>query len=446
MKRSDFIKTAAAAFAAPTILRSSARAQEGQDGKETPPPPSERITLGLIGCGGQGTGDMRGIMNSPDIQVLAVCDPDRNNAEQAKGHVEKHYSEGSTGGTYKGCDIYNDFRELCARQDIDAVIVGTPDHWHALCTLEALRNGKDVYCEKPITHLFAEGQAVYKEAAKRKAIFQVGSQQRSDVYFRIAAEAVMNGLIGKVTNVKVGLPTGSGTDEIGRVGQPIPEHLDYDLWCGPSRYLPFHPKRLHWDWRWCLDYGGGQLMDWIGHHNDIAHWGLGMDKSGPIKVEAKNFRFPEKGMYDQAIDYEVVSEYEGGYSITMSNQHKMGKDERNMGTLWEGTDGWVYVDRGRLEASNKDWIRESTDRGPIKAYVSRSHHQNFIDGVKTRTECICPAETGHRSATPGHLGYASLALGRPIQWDPIKEEAIDDPKADKLIKTVQYRNAWKLEA
>ena len=294
MKRSDFIKTAAAAFAAPTILRSSARAQEGQDGKETPtpPPPSERITLGLIGCGGQGTGDMRSIMNSPDIQVLAVCDPDRNNAEQAKGHVEKHYAEGSTGGTYKGCDLYNDFRELCARQDIDAVIVGTPDHWHALCTLEALRNGKDVYCEKPITHLFAEGQAVYKEAAVRKAIFQVGSQQRSDVYFRIAAEAVLNGLIGKVTNVKVGLPTGGGTDELGRVGQPIPDHLDYDLWCGPSRYLPFHPKRLHWDWRWCLDYGGGQLMDWIGHHNDIAHWGLGMDKSGPIKVRSKELSLP----------------------------------------------------------------------------------------------------------------------------------------------------------
>lgn len=440
MKRSEFIKTAAAAMAVPTIIRSSAFGQEAR------PAPSERITLGLIGCGGQGTGDMRGLMGSPEIQAVAVCDPDRNNRERAKEHVESQYAKEKESGTFKGCDTYGDFRELCAREDIDAIVVGTPDHWHALCTLEALRNGKDVYCEKPITHLFAEGQAVYKEAAKQKAIFQVGSQQRSDTRFRMAAEVIMNGLIGKVTQVKVGLPTGGGTDLDGKRGEPIPEHLDYDMWCGPSRYLPYNPKRLHWDWRWCLDYGGGQLMDWIGHHNDIAHWGLEMDKSGPIRVEARNFRFAEKGMYDQPLDYEVVSEYAGGYTVTLSNQHKMGKDGRSMGTYWEGTDGWVYVDRGRIEASNPDWIKERNDRGPKKAYLSRSHQKNFIEGIKTRQECICPAETGHRSATPGHLGYLSLALGRPIKWDPEKEVVIDDPVADKLLKQVNYRGDWKLEA
>ncbi|MDG2123831.1 MAG: Gfo/Idh/MocA family oxidoreductase, partial [Verrucomicrobiales bacterium] len=348
MKRSEFIKTAAAAIAAPTIIPASALGQGDRPGANS------RINLGLIGCGGQGTGDMRNLMNSPDIQTVAVCDPDVNHRERAKGHVEKYYAENKPSGEYKGCAPYADFRELCARKDIDAVVVGTPDHWHALCTLEALRNGKDVYCEKPITHLFAEGQAVYKEAAKQKAIFQVGSQQRSDTRFRMAAEAVMNGLLGKITEVKVGLPTGRGTDISGKRGEPIPAHVDYDMWCGPSRYLPFHPKRLHWDWRWCLDYGGGQLMDWIGHHNDIAHWGLEMDKSGPVSVEAKNFRYADKGMYDQPIDYEVVSEYAGGYTVTMSNRHKMGKDGRSMGTLWTGTDGWVYVDRGRIEASNTD--------------------------------------------------------------------------------------------
>ena len=429
MKRRNFIKTSAAgAVAAPTIIPSTVLGKDA---------PSNKITLGLIGCGGQGTGNMRNLMNNGEIHTLAVCDPDRNHRDSRKKMVDDKYKN-------TDCAAYTDYRELCAREDIDTVIVGTPDHWHGLACMAALRNGKDVYCEKPITHLFAEGQAVYKEAAKRKAIFQVGSQQRSDTRFRVAAEAVMNGLLGKIKEVKVGLPTGNQTNEEGKVAQPIPAHLDYDLWCGPSRMLPFHPKRLHWNWRWCLDYGGGQLMDWIGHHNDIAHWGLEMDKSGPIKVEAKKFRYPEKGMYDNPIDYEVVSEYAGGYTVTLSNRHKMGSGNRNMGTQWIGENGWIYVDRGRIEASNKEWIIEKNDRGPKKAYKTRGHHRNFVDCVKSREQCICNAETGHRSATPGHIGYVSDQLGRAIKWDPAKEEVIGDPEAEKILKTLKYRGDWKL--
>ena len=173
---------------------------------------------------------MNAIMHQKDTQIVAVCDVHNASGgrglEPTKGKVEKYYSENKPSGNYKGCNTYTDFRELCAREDIDAVIIGTPDHWHALATLEALRNGKDVYCEKPITHLFGEGQAVYKEAAKRKAIFQVGSQQRSDTRFRMAAEVVLNGLIGKVTEVKVGLPTGNRTDHLGKRGEPNPKGLD----------------------------------------------------------------------------------------------------------------------------------------------------------------------------------------------------------------------------
>ena len=429
MKRRNFIKASAAgAVAAPTIIPSTVLGKDA---------PSNKITLGLIGCGGQGTGDMRNLMNNAEIRTLGVCDPDKNHCDSRKKMVDDKYKN-------TDCAAYTDYRELCARKDIDTIIVGTPDHWHGLATMEALRNGKDVYCEKPITHLFAEGQAVYKEAAKRKAIFQVGSQQRSDTRFRVAAEAVMNGLLGKIKEVKVGLPTGNQTNEEGKVAQPIPANLDYDLWCGPSRMLPFHPQRLHWNWRWCLDYGGGQMMDWIGHHNDIAHWGLEMDKSGPIKVEAKKFRYPEKGMYDNPIDYEVVSEYAGGYTVTLSNRHKMGSGNRNMGTQWTGENGWIYVDRGRIEASNKDWIIERNDRGPKKAYKTRGHHRNFLDCVKSREQCICNAETGHRSATPGHIGYISDKIGRAIKWDPAKEEVIGDPEAEKLLKTLNYRGDWKL--
>jgi predicted dehydrogenase len=436
MKRRNLLKSSAvAAFAAPTIIPSSVLGADA---------PSKQITLGLIGCGGQGTGDLRGLMNQQGTRAVAVCDPDKNNMNRAKSHVEKQYAKDKESGKYKGCDTFSDFRELCARKDIDAIIVGTPDHWHALATLEALRNGKDVYCEKPITHLFAEGQAVYKEAAKQKAIFQVGSQQRSSTRMRIAAEAVMNGLIGKIKEVNVGLPTGRSSKEEGKVAQPIPSHLDYDLWCGPSRVLPFHPGRLHFHWRWCLDYGGGQLMDWIGHHNDIAHWGLEMDKSGPIKVEAKGFRYAENGMFDHPLDYSVVSEYAGGYTITISNQHKMGPEKRNMGTEWIGENGWVYVDRGRIAASNREWIVEKTDRGSKKAYKSNNHQRNFIECVRSREECICPAETGHRSATPGHIAYVSDKLGRAIQWDPEKEVCIGDKEAEKLLKTIDYRGDWKI--
>ena len=436
MKRRTLLKsTAAAALAAPTIIPSSVLGADA---------PSKQINLGLIGCGGQGTGVLRGLMNQQGTRALAVCDPDKNNMNRAKTHVERQYAKDKESGKYKGCDTFSDYRELCARKDIDAVIVGTPDHWHALASLEASRNGKDVYCEKPITHLFAEGQAVYKEAAKQKAIFQVGSQQRSSTRMRIAAEAVMNGLLGKIKEVNVGLPTGRSSNEDGKVAKPIPSHLDYDLWCGPSRVLPFHPGRLHFNWRWCLDYGGGQLMDWIGHHNDIAHWGLEMDKSGPIKVEAKGFRYPEKGLYDNPVDYSVVSEYAGGYTVTISNRHKMGPDKRNMGTEWIGENGWVYVDRGRIAASNREWIVEKTDRGPKKAYKSNSHHRNFIEGVRSREECICPAETGHRSATPGHIAYVSDKLGRAIQWDPEREECIGDKEAEKLLKTLSYRGDWKI--
>jgi len=437
MKRRTIIQSAAAtSIAFPTIVPSSVFGKDA---------PSNRINLGLIGCGGRGTGVFRNMLNRRDsTQGVAVCDPDKNNMNRAKDHVEKIYAKEKESGKFKGCGTHSDFRELCARKDVDAIIVGTPDHWHALCTLEALRNGKDVYCEKPITHLFAEGQAVYKEAAKRKAVFQVGSQQRSSTRMRVAAEVVMNGLIGKIKEVNVGLPTGKGTDEEGKVAQPIPEHLDYDLWCGPSRLLPFHPKRLHWNWRWCLDYGGGQLMDWIGHHNDIAHWGLEMDKSGPIEVEAKGFRYHGKGMYDQPLDYTVVSKYAGGYNVTISNKHKMGPEKRSMGTEWIGEDGWVYVDRGRIAASNREWIAEKTDRGPKKAYHSNSHEGNFLECVRSRKQTICPAETGHRSATPGHIAYVSDKLGRAIKWDPKKEECVNDADADKLLKSLDYRCQWKI--
>jgi len=271
--RRCFLKTSVlAAVSAPTIIPSSVLGQAGK------PAPSNRITVGLVGCGGRGVGVMNSFLREPNAQVIATCDPyETHYRGQGKGRAlgRKPAAE-MVGKKYgsKPCDTYANYRDLCARDDIDVVIVATPDHWHAVQALEALRNGKDIYCEKPVTHFFAEGQALYREVAKRKAIFQTGSQQRSATVFRNAVELVRNGLIGKVKEVQVGLPKGPNKIK----GDPIEEDRsgreDYQLWTGPAPVLPYVHARHHQMWRVHLAYGGGQLMDWIGHHNDIARWGL----------------------------------------------------------------------------------------------------------------------------------------------------------------------------
>jgi predicted dehydrogenase len=288
-----------------------------------------------------------------------------------------------------------------------------------------------------MTHTFAEGQAVVRAVAENGVVFQTGSQQRSQGKFRRAVEIVINGHIGKIRRVEVGLPTGhraaSGNTQV----QDPPAHLDYDFWCGPSEKLPYCEARCHWNWRWHLAYGGGQLMDWIGHHNDIAHWGLDRDKSGPVEVQAVGFEYPEdRTVWNSAFHYEVKCKYDDGVETSISNKHPMG-------CKWIGDDGWVYVDRGPFEASNPEWLKREFDLGEKKAYDSPEHHRNWLDCVHDREVTICPAETGHRSITPGHLGLVSEALGgRVLKWDPAKEVVIGDEEADKLLKSNRYREPW----
>ncbi|MEM9481625.1 MAG: Gfo/Idh/MocA family oxidoreductase [Verrucomicrobiota bacterium] len=443
ISRRCFLGTGAA-LAAPLIIPASVLGR-------TPIPPSQRINLGIVGLGGNGMSSLKNFLAHEDVQVVAVCDVDRAHSrdksrsnkftfgrEPALRLVESFYAEKKPSGKFKGCDAYIDFRELCAREDIDAVAVSTPDHWHALCTLEALRSGKDVYCEKPITHLFAEGQAVCREATKRNAIFQTGSQQRSQIRFRVAAEAVRNGLIGKVRRVEIGLPPGYKNPLVEpSTPTAIPENLDYDRWCGPSEKLPYVFARHHRNWRWHSAFGGGQLMDWIGHHNDIAHWGLGMDQSGPETVQAVGWTWPETTVYNTPVDYEVRCTYPGGIESTISNRHARG-------TKWIGDDGWIYVDRNAIEASNREWIAEKSNRGPMKLEISLDHRRNFLDGIRSRKPCIAPAQTGHRSITPGHLAIVSQTIGRKLHWDPDTETVINDETADQMLKSLSYRDPWAL--
>lgn len=446
ISRRRFLQSAVA-LAAPVILPSTGRGQ----GR---PAPGNRIAVGVIGLGSRGMNVMTNFLGHDDVQIVAVCDVhDRHyrdrewgskgevfGREPAKAKVEQHYAKLAGKATFQGCQTHTDFRELCAREDLDAIIVATPDHWHALCTLEALRRGKDVYCEKPVTHLFAEGQAVYREVAKRKAVFQTGSQQRSEIRFHIAVETVLNGLIGKVKEVEVGLPTGYA-QALTQHTQPSepPPGLDYDFWCGPGEKLPYVFARHHRHWRWQLTWGGGQIGDWIGHHNDIAHWALGMDHSGPDEVEAVGWTQPATPLYNAPVNFEIRCKYRGGIVSSISNKHPMG-------TKWIGENGWVAVDRERMQASQREWIRESFDRGPIKITGSRDHVRNFLDATRSRQPCIAPAETGHRSITPGHLGLLSHLLGRPLRWNPETETIIGDPEAQAKLLALPYRAPWQMPA
>jgi len=433
--RRRFIAGAAAGVGFPTVIPASAL---GKDGR---PAPSERIGMAFIGMGNRGIGVMGAFLNHAEIQGLAVCDVhdhhyrDREwgegralGLEPGKAAVDEKYDNSD-------CRPYADYRELLARDDLDAVMVATPDHWHAAIALAAVEKGLDVYCEKPVTHLFAEGRALHRAVAKQKAIFQVGSQQRSDSEFRRAVELVRNGHIGSVKRFEVGLPTGYAEPQGDTAEKEPPEGLDYDFWCGPSEVLPYMRARHHRWWRGHSAYGGGVLMDWIGHHNDIAHWGMGYERSGPVRVEARGWTWPETEVYDTPVDYEVVSQYADGVEGLISTQCRRG-------AKWIGEDGWVWVDRGKIEASNPAWLEEDFDPGEWKAYGSPGHQRNFTQCVRSREETVAPAEIGHRSITPGHLGWVSARLGRALDWDPAKEEIVGDEAASEALMEVDYRDAY----
>ncbi|MFO7774212.1 MAG: Gfo/Idh/MocA family oxidoreductase [Candidatus Hydrogenedentota bacterium] len=421
LTRRQILKAAAgAAFVGPLIVPARALGQES---------PSDQITMGCIGVGSMGSGNMRGFLSRDDVRVLAVCDVDENHLEEARNHVNNHYDN-------EDCDAYTDFRDLVARDDIDAVMIATPDHWHCLTALAAVRAGKDVYCEKPLAHTHEEGMAVVEAVRQHEVVWQTGSQQRSSGNFRRGVELVRNGVIGELEHVEVGLP--SGSEGPTHSPEDPPEHVDYDFYCGPAEKIPFDPQRFHWDWRWHLNFGGGQLMDWINHHNDIAHWGMNMDNSGPLEVEATGEFPPEDSAYNAPYHYTFDCVYPNGVTVNVS-------DSNQMGARFHGTNGWVYVNRGHFSASEEEWTADDFDAGPIQVYHSNDHRGNFIECVKSRKPTICPPHVSHRSCTPGWLAYASMFTGRKVRWDPAREEILDDSEAAEYLK-FDPRGDWSLDA
>lgn len=392
--------------------------------------PNDTIQIGVIGPGGSkggykmGLHDARAAAGHQGVKIVAVCDVDTQHLNEAA----KHFGP--------DCAKYKDFRDLLARKDIDAVVIGTPDHWHAYLCIAAMKAGKDVYCEKPLTLTIDEGKKLVKAWRDTGAVFQTGSQQRSEKNFRLACELVRNGRIGKLTKVEARLPTGP-------VGGPFkteapPSDLDWDMWLGPAQMTDYVKQRTHGDFRWWLEYSGGMLTDWGAHHNDIAQWGLGTERSGPISVQAVG-RGPVIGenCYNTFPEYDVTLIYENGVPLRVTNKGANG-------VRFDGEEGWIFVSRGVIEASDQKLLDDPLPSNSIRLYESNDHMGNFLDCMRTRQQPICDAEIGHRSVSICHLCNISLRTGgRKLKWDPVKEEFKNDPEANALLSR-PMRKQWRV--
>jgi len=413
------------------------------------PPPSRRINLGVIGCGNQGLNDLKLFLADERVQVVAVCDVNRQSPgywnggiagrEPARDLVEWHYGRARQSGVYKGCALYEDFRELLRRPDIDAVLIALPDHWHALATIAAARAGKDIYGEKPLALTISEGRAMVNAVTDHKRIFQTGSQQRSDPRFRQACELVRNGRLGKLHTVLCGLP--GGTPDFGQTGhrqdpEPIPSGFNYDMWLGPAPDAPYAPGRCHVNFRWILDYSGGQITDWGGHHPDIAQWGMGTELTGPVAIRNGQATWAKEKLWNTATDFHFEAIYASGVKLICSSRVRQG-------VTFQGADGWVWVNRGAIEASPLSLLDYSPAPNELHLPRSTSHARNFIDCVLSRQQPIAPIEQAHRSISIAHLGNISLRLGRDLTWDPATERFSNDETANGMLSH-PYRKPWTL--
>jgi len=424
LSRRRFLKTAAATGALaglPDWLVEetlSARAAQPR-----PLSPNDKPGIGLIGCGGQGRGDCNWAKSFGN--VIAVADVDEQHAAEAKKQFGAEHQ-------------FTDFRKLLEREDIHVIVNGTPDHWHTFVNIAAARAGKDIYSEKPLTLTVDEGKRLVKEVRAHQRILQVGSQQRSDVRFRLACELVRNGRIGKLEHMIVGLPTGPREGPFPK--QPVPAGLNWDFYNGQAPAWDYNGHNTHWNFRWWYCYSGGQMTDWGAHHNDIAQWGAGTEDSGPVSFDGKSLVEMIPGGYDAASRYRIECKYANG--VTMSILDENTGSERTVvgdrqktpnGVQFLGSDGWVFVSRGELRASKPELIEEPLPANGVRLYKSDNHMGNFFECLRTRRDPICRVEIGHRSISVAHLGAISVRLGRPIQWDPVKEEIVGDADAARWL-------------
>lgn len=419
--RRSFLKSTAA-IALPYAIASSAIGGNGR------PAPSERIVMGAIGVGGQGTRHVGGgiwvqgggFVSKPQVQFVAVCDINTQNLNRARDIVNKHYGNND-------CATYNDFHQLIAREDIDAVLVATPDHWHVLPCITAAKAGKDIYCEKPLSLTIEQARAVADTVSRYGRIFQTGTQQRSWHEFRFACELVRNGYIGEIKSitVNVGGPPAWSCDS---PGEPKPDWLDWNMWLGPAPWRPYTSRIAPGGWMSYRDYSGGEMTNWGAHMFDTAQWALGMDDSGPVEI------IPPDGK-----DYKVLTyKYVNG---TLMMRDKIGRNVP--GVLFTGTEGKIEVSREHLVTWPETLLKQKIGPDEIHLCESKSHPDNFLECIRTLERPASDAEVGCRSVTVCHLGNIAYWLQRPLKWDPKKEQFLNDPEADRM-KSRAMRSPWRL--
>ena len=427
LTRRKFLSGAAAAGAAcafPAILPQSVFGAGGR------PAPSGRVTLGFIGMGSQGVGmNLASFLRLPDAQILAVCDVDDARCRAAQQRVNRQFGNND-------CAAVRDFREVLARDDLDAICISTPDHWHVPMSIMALRAGKDVICEKP-TLTLADGRMLADTVRRHGAVFQTATEDRSVPVYHRMAELVRNGRIGKLHTIRVGLPGGAGHSfplERQRP-EPVPAGLDYELWLGPAPWAPYCEARCHFNFRWIYDYSGGFLTDWGAHLIDTAQWANDTEHTGPVSVEGKGV-FPTEGIYNTATTFHLEYAYANGVRMIV--------DSGGVLLRFEGTEGWVGNQgwRGSLEASSPAILESRIGAEETHLFTCPAGEQrNFLDCVKTRTDPYFPAEIGHRCSSVMHIGNLSMQLGRKLRWDPVREEFPDDAEANRR-RSRSSREPW----
>ena len=432
ISRRDFLRRTTIAAAAtglpPWFVTQSLDAAE----PTRPLSANDQPGIALIGCGGMGRNDAK--LAAAFGNIVAVCDVDAKRAAEAAQQ-------------FGDAKVFNEFRKVLERDDVHAIINGTPDHWHTLINLAAMKAGKDVYSEKPLTLTIDEGRRVVEAARKSQRVLQTGSQQRSDPRFRLACELVRNGRIGTLKHIQVVLPCGLHGGPF--PAAPVPTELDWDVWQGQTVARDYVPERCHRTFRYWLDYSGGTLTDWGAHHHDIALWGADCERSGPVSIEGRRLIEPIAGGYDAPSQYEVHFQYASGVTQTTvstlrnrfdgSTAPDQNKDLPEHGVKFEGSEGWIFVTRGKIEASRPELLSEPLTERKVELYVSTNHMGNFFDCLRSRKAPICDAEIGHRSVSVCHLGVLALRLGRKLIWNPGTEQFSDDREANTHLTREQRK-------
>jgi predicted dehydrogenase len=449
LSRRGFLKAAATGIAAPAMV--SAFPDIVPASVLGPNAPSNRVNIGAIGQGRISRGhDMPGVWKYDHAQIVAVCDLDSKRVEEGRQLVNGYYTK-KLGKPFDGVKTYADYRELLANKDVDAVLISTPDHWHAIVAMAAARAKKDIYMQKPASLTIAEGRAMADVVKRSGVIFQVGCQQRSSVQFRYAAELVRNGRIGRLQTIKIGLPgdpSGPAEPEM-----PVPKNLNYDMWLGSTPVVYYTENRVHPQegygrpgWLRCEQFGAGMITGWGSHHLDCAHWAMDTEMTGPTEVWG-HAEFPKSGLWDVHGDFQTEAMYANGVHMIVSGAFPNG-------LRFEGTEGWIFVSRGNEQVTSSDPQSKLKDEqalaasspaiitsviGPneVHLYESTDHHGNWLDCVRSRKPTIAQVEVAHRSCSACLLHHIAMKLPRRLQWDPVKERFVGDDEANKLLSRPQ---------